>query len=74
MVSYVVNFIFLSFLISYTKQKGFIMEIVTFLIYIVMFVIVFILSFASVKYFITMWKFKNRKKDGSEDDEFERFD
>ncbi len=50
------------------------MEIITFLIYILMFAIVFILSLASVKYFITMWKFKNRKKDGSEDDEFERFD
>lgn len=50
------------------------MEIVTFLIYLVMFVIAFILSFASVEYFITMWKFKNRKKDGSEDDEFKRFD
>ncbi len=48
------------------------MEIVTFLIYIVMFVIAFFLSLASVKYFITMGKFKNRKKDGSEDDEFER--
>ena len=32
------------------------------------------LSFASVKYFITMWKFKNRNKDGSEDDDFKRFD
>ena len=50
------------------------MEIVTFLIYILMFVIIFILSLASVKYFITMWKFKNRKKDGSEDDDFKRFD
>ena len=50
------------------------MEIVTFLIYILMFVIAFILSIASVKYFITMWKFKNRKKDGSEDENFKRFD
>lgn len=50
------------------------MEIVTFLIYIVMFVIAFILSFVSVRYFITMWKFKNRKNDGSEDDDFKRFD
>ena len=50
------------------------MEIVTLLIYIIMFAIAFILSFASVKYFITMWKFKNRKKDGSEDDDFKRFD
>jgi len=50
------------------------MEIVTFLIYLVMSFIVFVLSFATVKYFITMWKFKNRKKDGSEDDDFKRFD
>ncbi len=50
------------------------MEIVTLLIYILMFVIAFILSFAFVKYFITIWRFKNRKKDGSQDDEFERFD
>lgn len=50
------------------------MEIVTFFIYLVMFFIAFVLSFATVKYFITMWKFKNRKKDGSEDDKFERFD
>ncbi len=50
------------------------MEIVTLLTYILMFTIALILSFASVKYFITMWKFKNRKKDGSEDDDFERFD
>ena len=38
------------------------------------FVIAFFLSLASVKYFITMWKFKNRKKDGSEDDDFKRLD
>ena len=50
------------------------MEIVTFLIYIIMFFIAIILSFSTVKYFITMWKFKNRKKDGREDDDFERFD
>jgi heme/copper-type cytochrome/quinol oxidase subunit 2 len=50
------------------------MEIVTIFIYLVMFLIAFVLSFTSVKYFITMWKFKNRKKDGSQDDEFKRFD
>ena len=44
------------------------------IIYIVMFLIAFVLCFTSVKYFITMWKFKNRKKDGSEDDDFKRFD
>lgn len=50
------------------------MEIVVFLMYIGMFLIALILSFVSVKYFITMWKFKNRKKDGSEDADFKRFD
>ena len=44
------------------------------LMYIVLFLIAFILSSIVFKYFITMWKFKNRKKDGSEDDEFKRFD
>lgn len=50
------------------------MEIAILLVYIGLFVIALILSFASIKYFITMWKFKNRKKDGSEDDDFNRFD
>jgi heme/copper-type cytochrome/quinol oxidase subunit 2 len=50
------------------------MDIVVILMYVVLFLIALFLSFASVKYFITMWKFKNRKKDGSEDDDFKRFD
>lgn len=50
------------------------MEIIVILIYLILFLIALILSFASVKCFITMWKFKNRKKDESEDDEFKRFD
>jgi heme/copper-type cytochrome/quinol oxidase subunit 2 len=50
------------------------METLMILMYIVFFLIALILSFASVKYFIIMWKFKNRKKDGSEDDDFKRFD
>lgn len=50
------------------------METLMVLMYIVFFLIALILSLASVKYFITMWKFKNRKKDGSEDDDFKRFD
>ncbi len=50
------------------------METLMVLMYIVFFLIALILSFASMKYFITMWKFKNRKKDGSEDDDFKRFD
>lgn len=50
------------------------MDIVVILMYVVLFLIALFLSFSSVKYFITMWKFKNRKKDGSEDDNFKRFD
>lgn len=50
------------------------MEILILLTYIGLFLIMIVLSLASVKYFITMWKFKNRKKDGSEDDQFRRFD
>lgn len=50
------------------------MQIVVILMYVVLFLIALFLSFSSVKYFITMWKFKNRKKDGSEDDDFKRFD
>ena len=50
------------------------METLMVLMYIVFFLIALILSFASMKYFITMWKFKNRKKNGSEDDDFKRFD
>lgn len=50
------------------------MDIVVILMYVVLFLIALFLSFSSVKYFITMWKFKNRKKDGTEDDDFKRFD
>ncbi len=50
------------------------MEILMFISYFLMFLIAIILSFASIKYFITMWKFKNRKKGGSEDDNFKMFD
>ncbi|WP_298753157.1 hypothetical protein [uncultured Arcobacter sp.] len=50
------------------------MEIVFALIYLAMFIIAFFLSLVSVRYFITMWKYKHRKKDGSEDDDFKKFD
>ncbi|WP_165786083.1 hypothetical protein [Aliarcobacter cryaerophilus] len=50
------------------------MEVLLFISYFIFFLIAFILTFVSLKYFITMWKFKNRKKDGSEDDNFKRFD
>lgn len=50
------------------------MKMLTLIFYIMLFIISIILGFSSIKYFITMWKFKNRKKDGSEDDDFKRFD
>ncbi|MGA1932720.1 hypothetical protein ACH5BF_08375 [Arcobacter sp. YIC-464] len=50
------------------------MELLFIVFYIVMFIIAIILSFQTVKYFKTMWKFKNRKKDGSEDKDFKYFD
>lgn len=50
------------------------MEIAVLLIYIGLFIIAIILSFSSIKFFLTMWKFKNRKKDGSEDKDFKYFD
>ena len=44
------------------------MEILLLISYFIFFLIALILTFTSFKYFITMWKFKNRKKDGKEDD------
>ncbi len=41
---------------------------------IIFLLIALVLSFQTYKYFKTMWRFKNRKKDGSEDDDFEYFD
>jgi len=40
----------------------------------ILFFITIMIAIQSIKYFITMWKFKNRKKDGSEDDDFKYFD
>ncbi len=50
------------------------MEIIFVISSIIIFIIVVLLSFQTVNYFKTMWKFKNRKKDGSEDDDFKYFD
>ncbi len=50
------------------------MKIIMILIYIVIFLIAFFLSLISMRYFITIWKYKNRKKDGSEDNDFKKFD
>ena len=50
------------------------MEVLITFMYIVILLIAIFLSIQSVKYFIVMWKFKNRKKDGSEDKDFKYFD
>jgi hypothetical protein len=50
------------------------MQIAMIFIYIVMFILTLLLSFFRIKYFITMWKYKNRKKNGSEDKDFKKFD
>ncbi|MCT7533992.1 hypothetical protein N5T95_00465 [Aliarcobacter cryaerophilus] len=50
------------------------MEILLLISYFIFFLIALILTFTSFKYFITMWRFKNRKKDGSKDDNFKKFD
>jgi len=40
----------------------------------IFFVFGIILSYQAIKYGKSIWKFKNRKKDGSEDDDFRYFD
>ena len=44
------------------------------LIILILFFLAIIIAIKSIKYFVTMWKFKNRKKDGSEDNDFKYFD
>jgi hypothetical protein len=59
----------------YTRLE---MEVLTqvglFIFYILMFLLAIFLSVANFRYFKTMWRYKNRKKDGSEDDQFKKFD
>ena len=51
------------------------MEIFIFtIVSVILIIIAIIMTIQSIKYFKTMWKFKNRKKDGSEDDDFKYFD
>jgi hypothetical protein len=50
------------------------MEILIVISYILFFVVGVFLSFQSWKYFKTMWDYKNRKKDGSEDHKFKKLD
>lgn len=50
------------------------MDVMITFIFIIMLLIAIFLGIQSIKYFIVMWKFKNRKKDGSEDKDFKYFD
>jgi hypothetical protein len=42
--------------------------------YILFFIMGLFLSYQSFKYFKTMWDYKHRKKDGSEDHKFKKLD
>ncbi|WP_419770313.1 MAG: hypothetical protein ACNI3C_00530 [Candidatus Marinarcus sp.] len=50
------------------------MSILIFLAQLLGVTILIILSYKTAMYGYTMWKFKNRKKDGSEDDDFKYLD
>lgn len=50
------------------------MQTLFILAFIILFILGIILSFQTLKYTYTMWKYKNRKKDGSEDKDFKYFD
>ncbi|WP_164969920.1 OadG family protein [Malaciobacter molluscorum] len=50
------------------------MELLYAISMVIVFIIAIFLSFKTFQFTKTMWKFKNRKKDGSEDDDFKYFD
>jgi heme/copper-type cytochrome/quinol oxidase subunit 2 len=50
------------------------MSFLVFIFQLLMIAIVIILVYQTLKYTRTMWRFKNRKKDGSEDKDFKYFD
>jgi heme/copper-type cytochrome/quinol oxidase subunit 2 len=50
------------------------MEIIALIFLILGFILALILSYKTIEFTHTMWKFKNRKKDGSEDKNFKYFD
>lgn len=50
------------------------METLFILVSIIIFFISVLLTYQSYKYFKTIWKFKNRKKDSSENKDFKYFD
>ena len=50
------------------------MELLIIISYVLFFIIGLLLSLQSFKYFKTMWDYKHRKKDGSEDHKFKKVD
>ncbi|WP_164997050.1 OadG family protein [Malaciobacter molluscorum] len=50
------------------------MELLYAISMVIVFIIAIFLSFKTFQFTKTMWKFKNRKKDGREDDDFKYFD
>lgn len=50
------------------------METIALTFLILGFIIALIISYKTIEFTHTMWKFKNRKKDGSEDKNFHFFD
>lgn len=50
------------------------MNILIFIFQLLIATIVIILVYQTLKYTHTLWRFKNRKKDGSEDKDFKYFD
>jgi hypothetical protein len=58
----------------YQDTKELKMDMLIVISYILFFIMGLFLSFQSFKYFKTMWDYKHRKKDGSEDDQFKKLD
>jgi heme/copper-type cytochrome/quinol oxidase subunit 2 len=50
------------------------MSVLIFLFQLLITTVVIILVYQMLKYTYTLWRFKNRKKDGSEDKDFKYFD
>jgi heme/copper-type cytochrome/quinol oxidase subunit 2 len=50
------------------------MDFLIFIFQLLVVALVIILGYQSFKYTYTLWRFKNRKKDGSEDKDFKYFD
>jgi len=50
------------------------MEIIYAIFFVILFFIVAFITAETYKYFKTMLRYKNRKKDGSEDKDFKKFD